>query len=156
MENTRARSAAAPAAAGPLVHLRVTLERMALAALTTILSVNCCVGFPLIALWVGSRFAFGDPLSMGGIVIAIATLGALMAVVAKALTWLSNRYDRITGRPPAVRQPPPWMLSMRASQAQPARGRREVNAIETIVVMTVVAAFITFEIWFFFFASPVH
>lgn len=42
---------------------------------------------------------------------------------------------------------------MRAANSVPSGKRRETNAIEMIVVMTVVAAFITFEIWFFFLAG---
>ena len=34
-------------------------------------------------------------------------------------------------------------------------GRRELNAVETIVILAVVAAFILFEVWFFLFAKTV-
>lgn len=117
------------------------------------LTANVVTGFPLVALWVGSRFAGGDPLSMGAIVIVIVALGALLAMALFGLERISAKYDQLTGRPPAVRQPAPWLLSMRASQSVPTGRRRETNAIEAIVVMIVVAAFITFEIWFFFLAS---
>jgi hypothetical protein len=42
---------------------------------------------------------------------------------------------------------------MSAASAQPDRGRREINAIEMIVITAVVTAFALFEIWFFFLAS---
>jgi hypothetical protein len=132
------------------------LERIALGALTMILSVNVWTGLPLLALWIGSRFAFGNKLSMGGIVITLVSLGALMYVCLRALAWLSARYDRVTGRRPLPRQPAPWLLSMSADAARPARpGRRELNAVETIVILAVVAAFILFEVWFFLFAKTV-
>lgn len=129
------------------------LERIVLGAMTMVLTFNVWTGVPLLALWVGSRFAFGDNLSMGAIVIALLCLGGLMLICLHALSWLSGRYDRVTGRPPAPRQPAPWLLSMRAEAARPARPGREVNAVETIVVMTVVVAVITFEVWFFFLAK---
>jgi hypothetical protein len=133
----------------------VVLERIALGVLTIILSVNIWTGFPLLALWVGARFAAGNGLSMGGIVMVILALAVLMFAVLRGLTWLSLRYDRITGRPAAPRRPAPWLSSMSGghTEHEPDRERREVNAIETIVVLTVVAGFIAFEIWFFFFAG---
>jgi hypothetical protein len=61
-----------------------------------------------------------------------------------------------TGRRPLPRQPAPWLLIRSADAARPARaGRRELNAVETIVILTVVAASILFEAWFFFFAKTV-
>jgi hypothetical protein len=77
----------------------------------------------------------------------------MMFVCLHALAWLSARYDRVTGRPPAPRQPAPWLLSRRADTARAARPGREVNAVETIVVLTVVVAFVAFEVWFFFLAK---
>jgi hypothetical protein len=132
---------------------RAMLERMALGAATTILSVNIWTGFPLLALWVGSRFAYGDPLSMEGIVIVLAVLIVLAVVGIRSLTWLSTRYDRLTGKPPSPRQPAPWLRSMRAERSDAARSRRKANSIEMIVVLAVVAAIIAIEIWFFFFAG---
>lgn len=44
---------------------------------------------------------------------------------------------------------------MSAEPAAPARGRRTTNPVKAIVVLTVVAAFIAFEIWFFFVGGPV-
>jgi hypothetical protein len=41
------------------------------------------------------------------------------------------------------------------SRADRARERRDANPVEVIVVLTVVAAFLAFEVWFFFFAGPV-
>lgn len=133
--------------------LPALLGRIVLAAAAAILSINLWTGFPLLALWIGSRATGGELLSMTGVVVASLALVALLALGVVALARISLRYDRLTGRPPAVRQPPPWLLSMRASSAKPANGRREMNAIEMIVVAAVVAAFIALEVWFFFFAT---
>jgi hypothetical protein len=81
------------------------LERIVLGALTMVLSVNVWTGLPLLAQWIGSRFAFGNKLSMGGIVITLVSLGALMYVCLRVLAWLSARYDRETGRRPLPRHP---------------------------------------------------
>jgi hypothetical protein len=129
------------------------LERIALGVATTILSLNIWTGFPLLALWVGSRFAHDDPLSMEGIVIVLVVLVVLGSVGIRSLTWLSARYDRLTAKPPSPRQPAPWLRSMRAERSDATRRRRQGNSIEMIVVLAVVAAIIVIEIWFFFFAG---
>jgi hypothetical protein len=133
------------------------LERIVLAAASMLMSINVCTGFPLLALWIGSRVASGNIFSWLGIITAIVSLAVLAAIGVVALTRLSARYDKVIGRPPAPRQPRPWELSMSAEPAAPeGRARRGTNPVEVIVVVTVVAAFIAFEIWFFFFAGPVY
>jgi hypothetical protein len=84
----------------------VILERIALGVTTMILSINVWTGFPFLALWVGSRFAHGDALSMLAIVIALVTVVLLMTAATAVLSRLSPRYDRVTGKPPATRQHP--------------------------------------------------
>jgi hypothetical protein len=128
----------------------VALERVLLGALTLILSANLWTGFPLLALWIGLQCTGGELLSMGGVVVVVLTLAALLSAGVLVLTRISLRYDRLARRPPAVRQPAPWLLSMNAAKAKPARGRGQVGAIEKIVVLSVVAAVVAFEVWFFF------
>jgi hypothetical protein len=120
--------------------------------LTFILSVNLWTGLPLLALWVGSQATGGELLNMTGVVAVVLALAILETASVIALTRISAGYDRVTGRPAPVRQPPPGLLSMSASKAQPA-GRREINAIEAIVIAVVVVAFMAFEVWFFFLAT---
>jgi hypothetical protein len=150
--NERADMAVA-ARRGPLA----LLERVTLAALSMLVSINVCTGFPLLALWIGSRAASGNIFSWIGIITAIISLAGLATFGVATLTRLSARYDKVTGRPPPSRQPRPWELSMSAEPAAPTgRARRGTNPVEVIVVLTVVVAFIAFEIWFFFFAGPVY
>ena len=141
-----------PIRRGPLA----LLKRIMLAAASMLMSINVCTGFPLLALWIGSRAASGNVLSWTGIITGIVSLAVLAAVGVAALTRLSARYDRVAGRPPAARQPRPWEVSMSAPRAAPGRARRDTNPVEVSAVLTVVAAFIAFEIWFFFFAGPVY
>jgi hypothetical protein len=132
------------------------LERIALGAASVLVSINVCTGIPLLALWIGSRAAQGNVLSWIGIIAAIVSLAGLEWLAVAALARISAGYDKVTGRPPPRRQPRPWELSMRAERAAPVRGRPHTNLIEVIVVLTVVAAFISLEVWFFFFAgSPI-
>jgi hypothetical protein len=129
------------------------LERIALGVTTIVLSVNLWTGFPLLALWVGSQSTHGNLLNMTGVAVTLLSLVTLSVLGLVVLSRISTRYDRVTNRPPPVRQPPPWLLSMSATSVQPERGRREINAIEMIVIAAVVAAFVLFEVWFFFLAS---
>jgi hypothetical protein len=135
-------------------RIAVGLGRIGLGVATIILSVNLWSGFPIAALWVGSQSTGGNVLNMTGVAVTLITLIALSWVGVMTLTRISICYDRLTNRPPPVRQPPPWLLSMSSARVQPARGRREMNAIEMIVIATVVVAIILFEVWFFFLTSP--
>jgi hypothetical protein len=134
-------------------RLRSAAERVALAAATTLIGVNLWTGFPLFALWVGSRTAGSTGVSGGAILVVVLVLGVLLALGVKVLTRLSARYDRITGTPPAARQVAPWLRSMRAERDSITKRGRRLNALERIVVGCVVLAVIAFEVWFFFFAG---
>jgi hypothetical protein len=128
--------------------------RVGLGALTLLLSVNLWTGFPVLALFIGSRAAGGSIHSMGGICIVLLVLALLMVAGVFALGWISRLYDRVTGRPVAPAQHPPWLLSMRTSRVEPERVRRETNAVERIVMLAVVCAVTALEVWYFFFAGP--
>lgn len=142
------------AASGSLgKRVRVMLIRIGLGTATILLSVNLWTGFPLLALWVGSQAAGGDPLAMTGIVAMLLTLIALSVIGVKTLARISESYDRVTNRPPATRQPAPWLRSATAQKIAPQPGRREITAVEMIVIAAVVVAFFLFEYWFFFLAS---
>jgi hypothetical protein len=129
------------------------VERVVLATVAAIIGVNVWSGLPLLALWVGSRAAHGSALSMRGIVVALAALAALMVIALATLAWISDRYDHLTGRDQAPRQPAPWMRSMRADRDEVLRIRRRTNGIERIVVFAVVVGVLAFEGWFFVFAG---
>jgi hypothetical protein len=69
------------------------------------------------------------------------------------LTWLNAKYDELTGRPPAARHTSPWLRSMRDEREEDTRRKFGISPIERVVVASVVAAVLAFEIWFFFFAG---
>lgn len=141
-----------PDATGPSPRGRA-LRRIALAVATTLLSINIPTGFPLLALWVGAQFVGNSGLSMGAVLIVLVTLAVLATIGVKALTWLSVRYEALAGTPPPPRQPVPWLRSMRAERVERGRGGRRTNTVDRIVVTTVVAAALAFEVWFFFLAG---
>ncbi len=127
--------------------------RIAAAGLAIVVAVNLVSGFPILALWIGSRFAGGDVISGSGILIALLALALLMVLGVTALSRLNALYERLTGRAPAGRhEPAPWNRSLRAERAVYARQRARANTVERIMIVTVVVAAIAFEVWFFFLA----
>ena len=135
------------------VDPRLTAKRIGLASATMIVSVNAWTGAPLLALWVGSRVQNGAVLSMMGVFSVVVTLVAVEMVLLAALTWLSARDDRLTGRPAVVRRKYPWNSSLRGESDQIMRRARGVSLIARTVILGVVAAAIEFEIWFLFLAG---
>jgi hypothetical protein len=83
----------------------------------------------------------------------IVVLAVMVFLLAFLLTWINAKYDELSGRPPAARQTSPWLRSMRDEREEDTRRKFGISAIERVVVVTVVAAVLAFEIWFFFFAG---
>ena len=129
------------------------LKRVGLLSASALAAINIWTGAPLLAVWVGSQVVGDSGLSMGAVFVVIIVLGASCIGLAVALTWLSARYDELTGRPPEARRTSPWLRSMRGEREEIARKRHGISPIERIVVIAVVACVLVFEIWFFFFAG---
>jgi hypothetical protein len=128
------------------------LARVGLAAAAAFVTVNIWTGAPLLALWVGSRAAGPSGLSMTAVFLVVAVLGVLVLLLVAALSRLNERYDRLTGRTPD-RRVSPWMRSMRSEREAYAQQRQGTSAIERVVVISVAAAVLLFNAWFFFLAG---
>jgi hypothetical protein len=115
--------------------------------------VNIWTGAPLLAVWVGSKAVGDSGLSMGAVFLVVGVLAVTEIMLLISLTWLSSRYDELTGRPMAARRTSPWLRSMRGEREDIAKRRAGVSPVERIVVISVVACVVAFEIWFFFFAG---
>lgn len=129
------------------------IKRVALVVATALVSINVWTGSPLLAVWVGSRVQGGMGLSMTAVFSVVVVLAVLVLALAWALTWLNAKYDELTGRPPAARQTSPWLRSMRDERETDVRSKYGISAVEKVVVVSVVAAVLVFEVWFFFFAG---
>ena len=136
------------------------LKRIGLAVGTALASINAWTGAPLLAIWVGSRFegwvggsGTGGGTTMRAVFVLVATLALLEGLLVLALTRLSAAYDELTDRPHAARRTSPWLRSMRGEREDLARKREGISGVERVVVLSVVAAVLAFEIWFFFFAG---
>jgi hypothetical protein len=83
----------------------------------------------------------------------ILVLAVMVFALGYLLTWINARYDELTGRPPAARQTSPWLRSMRDERVEDTRRKYGISPIERVVVASVVAGVLAFELWFFFFAG---
>ena len=129
------------------------LKRVLLVSASALAAINIWTGAPLLAVWVGSQAAAGSRLSMGAVGVVIVVLAASCLALTMALSWLSARYDELTGRPAAARRTSPWLRSMRGEREEVSRRRHGISPIERVVVIVVVLGVLAFEVWFFFFAG---
>jgi hypothetical protein len=120
----------------------------------TVVGLNLWTGSPLLAVWVGAQVQRDQStLSMGTVFIIIAVMGVVSFALFQALRWLDARYGEVIGRKPGTRQPVPWLKSLSGERIPAKRPREPLTAVERILVLVVVLAIGSFEIWFFFFAG---
>jgi hypothetical protein len=132
----------------------MALKKIGLVTASALCSINLWTGAPLFAVWVGSKVQGNlNNLSMTAVFSVVAVLAATVFLLALVLTWLNAKYDQLTGRPPAARQTSPWLRSMRDEREENVRRKYGISAVERVVVVSVVAAVLAFEVWFFFFAG---
>jgi hypothetical protein len=130
------------------------LQRVGLLAASALTTINMWTGAPLLAVWVGSRIqAAQNRLSMTALLAVVATLGLTVFVLAWLLARINARYDELAGRPDQVRYTSPWLRSMRGEREEDVRRSKGISGVERMVVISVVAAFLAFEAWFFFLAG---
>jgi hypothetical protein len=147
-----ARAGAAEEAAG-VRPTNFNLKRLAIITATALLAVNAWSGVPLLAVWIGSQVQGHRLLSMRGVVSVLVALAILEFAIGFALTWLSAKYDQLTGRPRTAGQTSPWHRAKRGDRVQDVRSRYGVSAPEKVVAGCVVVGVFAFEVWFFFLAG---
>jgi hypothetical protein len=132
----------------------MALKKVGLVAASALCTINIWTGAPLFAVWVGSKVqgSLGN-LSMTAVFSVILVLAVMVFALGYMLTWLNARYDDLTGRPPAARQTSPWLRSMRDEREADTRQKYGISPIERVVVASVVAGVLAFELWFFFLAG---
>jgi hypothetical protein len=132
----------------------MALKKVGLVTASALCSINMWTGAPLLAVWVASKVQ-GDlnHLSMTAVFSVILVLGALVFLLAWALTWINAKYDEVTGRPAGARHTSPWLRSLRDEREEDTRQKFGISPVERVVVISVVAAVLAFEAWFFFLAG---
>jgi hypothetical protein len=132
----------------------VSIKRVALVVASALVSINVWTGAPLLAVWVGSKVQGNlNNLSMTALFSVVVVLAVLVLALAWTLTWLNAKYDELSGRPAAARHTSPWLRSMRDERELDVRSKYGISAVERVVVVSVVAAVLVFEFWFFFLAG---
>jgi hypothetical protein len=128
-------------------------KRTVMVAATAFLAINLWTGAPLIALWVGSQVVGKTVLSMAAVGVVVLVLAVLVFSMSMALAWLSNEYDRLSGREPGE-QRLPWLRSVSGEEGieQPGYGAG-VSPLERVVMVSVYLAVICFLLWFFLLAG---
>jgi hypothetical protein len=128
-------------------------KRFGLAALTAFLALNLWTGSPLLALWIGSKVQSGDSqASMTAVFAIIGSLVVFSIALYQALKYVMYAYREATGTLPTVRTHAPWLRSMRGERPD-YDGAGGITGAERIIVVTVVLAAASFEVWFFFFSG---
>jgi hypothetical protein len=132
----------------------MALKKIGLVTASALCSINLWTGAPLFAVWVGSKVQGNlNNLSMTAVFSVIVVLAVLVFLLAWMLTWINAKYDELTGRHPGARHTSPWLRSMRDEREEDVRRKFGISAVERVVVVSVVAAALAFEVWFFFFAG---
>ena len=128
-------------------------KRTAMVAATAFLAINLWTGAPLVALWVGSQLVGKTVLSMAAVGVVVLVLAVEVFTMAMALAWLSNEYDRLSGREPGERRLP-WLRGMSGEEGieQPGYGAG-ITPLERVVMVSVYLAVICFLLWFFLLAG---
>jgi hypothetical protein len=132
---------------------RAELKRMLLVIATALVGINTFTGAPLLAVWLGAHAQNGKVLSLQGVVTVLVVLAVLEFLLGLALTWLSQTYDRVTGRPRFAGETSPWQRAKRGDRVQDIRDRFGMSAPERVIAACVVLGVLVFEIWFFFLAG---
>lgn len=135
----------------PPRHLK--LKRYAIVIATAFAAVNLATGAPVLALWIGSQVQPGRLLSIWGVVTVIAVMGLMAFLIGSALTWLSAKYDELTGRPHTARETSPWHRAKRGDRVQDIRMRFGISAPEKAVAAVVILTMLALQVWFFFYAG---
>jgi hypothetical protein len=132
----------------------MALKKIGLVTASALCSINIWTGAPLLAVWAGSKVQGNlNNLSMTAVFSVLVVLAATVFLLAWGLTWINAKYDDLTGRPPAARHTSPWLRSMRDEREEDTRRKYGISPVERVVVVSVVAAVLAFEVWFFFFAG---
>jgi hypothetical protein len=133
------------------------LKPVLLAAVMAFLALNIWTGSPLLALWIGSKIQGEESQpSMGAFVAVIVCLIAFSWGLYQLLKMTMSAYQDATGTRATVRSHAPWLRSMRGERPEHHTTGTRISGAERIVVLSVIAAAVVFEVWFFFFSgSPI-
>lgn len=132
-------------------------KRLHLSALTAGMvlgSINLVTLAPLVGLWVGAKFTGDKSISVLAVGVTVVVAMAVGIAIVRALTWLGDEHDRVTGRPRVVRAHTPWLRSLSGERTHhPDSAIAPMSTLDYVLVVVVVATVLAFEIWFLLFSG---
>ena len=127
-----------------------TLTKAGLIALMVAGALAMWIVNPAIWLLITARMQSTQP-TMGPYMLMLIGIILTCVAIGKGISVVHRHYERITGSIPTVRIIMPWRRSLRGgrSQKRETDGRLPTNALDVIMVLSVVLAVITFTAWYF-------
>lgn len=125
------------------------VNKAALLFLMVLGSLSMWIVNPAIWLWIVSQLQEGTQPRMGPYALMLVGITLTCVAIGKGISVTHRRYERITGRTPTIRVIMPWRRSLRGgrSMKRETDGRLPVNALDVIMVISVVLAVIAFTLW---------
>jgi hypothetical protein len=122
---------------------------LALVLLMAAGSIVMWIGLPLGLIWLASALTDSSQPSLGPYLLILIGLPVGMVVIGKLLGALDRVHGRITGRLDDSPQRATWLRSMRDERAP----QRRRSVLDTVMIVSVLAALVAGAIWFALFAG---
>ena len=129
------------------------LRLLALTAAMALVTINIWTGAPLLALWLGSQVQAGGPPTLGAVTVVVVSLTLICLALVWLLGWLNEAHEQLTGQVRTVRDHAPWLRSMRDEKRRYTNQEHHLTALERILVIAAVLAFLALEVMFFLFPN---
>jgi MFS family permease len=104
---------------------------------------------PLAWLWIASRMTSSSQPSIGPYLLVLVGMTVTAVAIGKALGSVNRSHMRVTGRLQDRREHATWNRSMRGERSS----TRDRGVLDSVMLISVSAAFVLFGIWFFAFAG---
>lgn len=126
------------------------MGRIAIVTLMVLCGLAMWIVNPALWLWITSWMQSGTQPRMGPYAVLLLGITLTCVALAKAMSALNRRYERLTGNVPTIHVIRPWRRSLRGgrSRRRETDGRLPVSAIDVIMVVSVVLAIAAFTSWF--------
>jgi hypothetical protein len=104
---------------------------------------------PLAWLWIASRMTSSSQPSIGPYLLVLVGMTVTAIAIGKLLGAVNRAHMRVTGRLNDRREHATWNRSMRGERSS----TRDRGVLDSVMMISVSAAFVLFGIWFFAFAG---
>jgi hypothetical protein len=113
-------------------------------------SLSMWIANPALWLWITAHLQEGTQPQMGPYALMLIGIILTCVLIGKGISIVHRHYERITGKTPTIHLILPWRRSLRGgrSKKRETDGRRPVNALDVIMVASVLLSIATFTTWF--------